>query len=617
MLRLTLYQNCIITSAYNEVFAYQKNAQLGQSTLEQYLATLTNKVFDIDDVYQEDSGQFIFELSTSDYTNIYNFNYMKIEVVDGLFTRFAFIDDIKIKNEVAVLSYSLDYYHSFVRSIGGINSSLLKGLRVCKNPYLNPNYKVLPVDYAGNNELEIYPYNGNPHAENDNTIIIVEFQVYDTEKYGEGNSSEVKYGIINKKFGLDITTWTKETLIPEVSPTFKNTSDFINDINRLQSKKNYNILNLYSQSSTPSDDYKRYYKIGNIYVIPYRNIINSLFASSNKTSDTIITDTKISGNIYFAYQINYLNNDSNIRKVLDVYLWTFPRSNHNYRIRGIGLYTKFIPVAYNGTIISVKEQVFLDNNTFRYYLNVENKIVEITECFQYFVPYTELNGEVLAQQKISRELQNAQIRNKSMNLLLGGVDTVVNEGFNLAKQYGNFEGDIAGSVVSGIGGNYGGMVGSAISARNDLLGMGQGIIGTATSLLRLNSNMKLQASKFKALNAPVYNSTTLLSANNSAILNAKYDICEFVINADNGMYVNDVKNLKGYIVFEILTDLSSLGLDSETYVADTGANYNAIQFGTIDIYGKFPTSVALILNQIFINGFKIWYDPTRSPDNYN
>ena len=619
MLRLTLYKRCRITNSYNTVFAYQSLAQTGQSTLEKYLALLTSKSFDIDDVYQEDSGKFVFELTTTDYNSIYEFNYMKIEtldsgVVNNKFIRFAFIDSIKIQNEIAIVSYSLDYYHSFIRSIKGMNPSFLSGLRVFDNSnhFLKPLYKILPVDYAGNNELKVHSLvnisTGVPHADTDFVNLIVEFQVYDGTTYGESTNSYVQYGIITEEYVVKPTdSWKRDFNAQSESVKFSNVNRMIEQLVRLQASKFFFDMRLYNTPHTTQEvtDSQRYFKIGHIYVMPYKNIINSLFTASENTTKTIMTGFNASYTGITAYDVNFINS-ANARKLVAFQYETLPY--HSYKTRGVGYYSKIIPVSYNGTTIPVTAYVYVDENSFRTYLSVENKIIETTDCFEYEIPQTQLNGEVLAQQRIALSLQNRQLDIKE-EMIKEARDYNIEQ--TIYKMWGATNG-VIGSIA---------MIASGLSTgSSNLFTYSTDRMSDVSSILHnINTarySKKLISAKRDAINQPVYNSTTLISANNTAILNAKYDLCEFYIQADNGSFVTEYINNNGYSVFEIIYDLTTLGYDSLDYITYTGANYNVIQFNKIDLWGDFPTNVAEILNEIFRNGIKIWYDEYMREDNY-
>ena len=619
MLRLTLYKSCKITNSYNTVFAYQSLAQSGQSTLEKYLELLTKKVFDIDDVYQEDKGQFIFELTTNDYNSIYQFNYMKIEtldsgIVNNKFIRFAFIDNIVIKNEVAVVSYSLDYYHSFIRSIKGMNPSFLSGLRVFDNSnhFLKPTYKLLPVDYAGNNELNIHSLvnvsTGVPHTENDYVSLIIEFQVYDGETYGESTTSYVQYGLVSQEFAVNPTdSWKQDTSITPEFIKFSNVNRVIEQLVRLQAGKLFIDMRLYNTAHTTQQvqDKQRYFKIGHIYVLPEKNIIKSLYTASDNTTKAIIAEMNSSGTRILAYDVNFVNS-ANVRKLVGFQYETLPY--HSFKTRGIGYFSKIIPVSYNGTSIPITAYVYADENAFRTYLSVENKIIETTDCFEYVIPQTQLNGEVLAQQRISLQLQNEQLNTKEHLLDVKTQTSIWNTENNLEKSFN--------SALFGILGAMGGSMSGGSQASDFMPNVKTAINNLQYDIESARYNRKLISAKRDAINEPVYNSTTFISANNTALLNAKYDLCEFYITADNGMFVTDYINNSGYSVFEIIYDLTTLGYDSLDYTTYTGANYNVIQFNKIDLYGDFPSSVAQILNGIFRNGIKIWYDEYMREDNY-
>ena len=619
MLRLTLYKNCVITKSYNNVFAYQKSVGVGNSTFEKYLALLNKKSYDVDDVYQEDSGQFIFELSTNDYNSIYEFNYMKIEtldndVVNDKFIRFAFIDEIVIKNEVAILNYSLDYYHSFIRSVGGINYSLLKGLRVSNASLINPSYKLLPIDYAGNNKLAIYSYggsSGSEHAITDKVSIILELQVYNTEQYGNATKGFVKYAYMSARIGVKSDYSLDENV--NFAPTFSSATQYLEDIIQSKTQKYFLKHKIGSSGFTPTSDDWYYFRIGHVYVLPYNANLEGLFLETQSDTSnvgTIMTDIAFTG-YKLGYKINFIRKE-NSKKLTTLRAMTgLP---HNlYKAKGLGYYSKIIPIEYNGTSVDITEFCYVDEYSFRTFLNIQNKIVETTDCFEYNIPLTQLDGEVLAQQKISRVLEETKSDAEKGQIIRDFIGTGLDTINNMRQAVGN-----GGRGLVSIFSNNASEIGRGMQQfSNAMWDMRVNVPYKALASFQSNiSKSKVWAVKRMQIDAPVYNSTVFTSANNIAILNARYDLCEFYIVADNENYVKETINNCGYTVFEMTNNFAKLGLDSTTFTTLTNANYNFIQFGNIDIYGSFPSSVAEILNTIFISGIKVWYDEYMRTDNY-
>ena len=194
MIRITLYRECLLNDGYKNEFSHNKNYGQTKSPFDNYLESLQSLTYTIDNVYQDDMTSLNFKLKNNDYTDIYLFNYMKIESIENeqvILTRYAFIDNIKIGNELAKVSYKIDIWNSYIKQAKGINISYLKGLRILDGTgnIKIPSYYNLPIEYGGNNKL-ILP--SETYDENDNCCLIVQLQIYDTESQPLAQGFEAK-----------------------------------------------------------------------------------------------------------------------------------------------------------------------------------------------------------------------------------------------------------------------------------------------------------------------------------------------------------------------------------------------------------------------------------------
>ena len=86
MLKITLYKECILSHEYSEVFHH--------SIFESYLSTLNKKIIpNLDLVYYENEGTLPFDYELSSNENIYDFNYMKVDVYNDV----VLVDAMKIE----------------------------------------------------------------------------------------------------------------------------------------------------------------------------------------------------------------------------------------------------------------------------------------------------------------------------------------------------------------------------------------------------------------------------------------------------------------------------------------------------------------------------------------
>ena len=600
MITLTLYQNCRINDSYKNVFSQQvlpPNYQT--SPFSAYLNSLTQFTIVLDQVYQEDNTRFNFLLKETGYTDIYAFNYMKIEsqATDNTpnIIRYAFINSITIVNDIGIIDYKLDIWHSFSTKILGLNKSYLKGLRVVNGTggLIQPNYRTLPIDYEGNNKL-VLPT--EKYANTDKCYIIVELQSYNGTELGNASEVEVTYVYFNKKITYTHTSSGdvhQGTITSQTDIKFNDINDFLHFI--LNHKNGKNVGN-YSSLGTLNFLNEKYYDIGNIYVIPYFD-----FSTFLLTTGRAIINNPTNDGLGYAGCIVGLESSSPItsqsNKFQQINTGTF---TYNFKRTSVGLINAQIPVVENGTSISYAVYISVNQISCKLFLNIFNKLIDITDNFKLNLPFTQLNGDVLAQQKISRELAN---RNNTLDLIKNisvGATGLANAGLNYyvgqnkTSYFSNLEEIGTIGLISGMAG---------IQNAN--------IVG-ASSFLNIGLSLIKYSAKRKEINAPVYSSTEIILANDISVLNAKYWICDLKISSDNDTYVKKSINEMGYNVYEYLDDISKIGLTANPKTfTDANINYNIIQFGTADTYGNFPLNIKKALDDILMNGIKIWYNTSN------
>lgn len=612
MIRLTLYKGCRLNDSYKNVISQYQSSPVARSPLEDYLVALHPKIIELDTVYQEDSTTFNFTLTETDYTSIYEYNYMKIEsfIENSLtLTRYAFINSIRICNDIGVIDYKIDVWHSFSKYIIGLNKSYLKGLRVIngRGGLLIPSYYNLPIDYAGNNEISIEPINTIKSNE-DNFMLIVEIQYYNGTSYGESTQVYTSYVLIKNSVMFDDES--------EATVSFGNRSDFkFKNINRileqlitLKTEKNYysapvNDATAPGGNPTPSQfrGYLKYYKIGNIYVLPYNSTIANKF-NYQYTNAIFHTDADdVSRGL--GYEINYLERNNSITNQYELFSMLTGTLSNDFKLEGLGLVSSYFKINMNGSSIDYSIKCQLGVSSFKLYLSIENKLIDITDSFLYKPIVNQLDGEALAQQSIARELQN---RNNTLNL----ASSVINGGKQITEsKLENYENRhrfsyFANSEVNSTMGLISSMAGMA----NANLGIANAVVNTGLSLIQYSI-------KRENINAPVYSSADIVLSNNIAILNARYMLCKFKIVSDNDNYVKESINNLGYNVYEYIDDISKIGLNISPNTMSE-IHYNCIQFGVADVYGNFPLNIKNSLDTILMNGIKFWYYPNFSSDTY-
>lgn len=545
MIRIRLYSGCILDDKYKNVFSKALDTEgAWYSPFSDYLNNLTQVYYEIDNVYQDEMTSLNFKLSSNDYTSIYKFNYMKIESVNEnnevTLTRYAFITSIKIGNDIARISYKIDIWHTYIDNVKGLNIGILKGLRVVNGTggLKIPTYRKLPINYAGNNEL-IFNHSEVNYTENKECAILIQVQIYTTAQFGESTPSTTKYFLISSyRYDYKVgDLWNHMILTPKV-----NTVDTIIET----------IINLYGEKNFMEIDdtsVNAYYKIGKIYIVP------SSFSSLFNTPQHMIRKRELPAGVikYYSYYLSMPKSSSiNLN-----YITTYT-INNNYLIKGIGLKSLFVPVEVNGSSINFSLYAAVSQTAFSFVLSAQNKFIDITSNFEYFPVTTQISGNVLAQQRISRAIQNLE----DMGRLLRNA----------------------------------GKMSNSIYREN---------IGGITDSI---ANIGDTAIERAARNMPIYNTSDIVKVNNNALSTYTEGFGYYTSTADNTNYVKDTINTKGYEVFEYLYNFNNLGIT--TYAKtfrDAGIYYNVIKVENSIIYGDFPLDIAKTLSEILANGIKIWY----------
>lgn len=602
MIRITLYRDCILNDGYKNEFSHNKNYGDTDSPFTAYLNSLTKQVYEIDNVYQDDMTMLNFKLKNNDYNDIYLFNYMKIESLNInnaiILTRYAFIDRIKIGNDIAQIRYKIDVWNTYISNTKGINISYLKGLRVLngKGNVKIPEFYKLPIDYAGNN----IPNFGTPrYNENSPVCIILQFQYYETQTLGVSSVSWTNYSIIRRKVTIGEEEENGWPITGSEPIYFREVDEIIKNIISHRGSRDY-YLGGFGKNGARDFIYKTnfYFDLGNVYILPYDNFTNlgnefqalgGVVGSISSVSATyrILLEACNSAD-YYTQSIPERSKLAFIKK------YTY---NNNFKRKSIGILSYQVPVENNGSTIDIDVYVTVSCSSFRTFISIQNKFYDITENFKYTIPLEQISGENIAQQKISKELAD---RNNTMNLIqniasgYGGlVSSNADIDYNQNRiTYASTERPNVNSMLLNTA-----MAGLSKSEAGFYIAL----INTGVSLVKFFANRQ-------KINARAYNSSSLVLANDCAIINAKFWIFDINITSDNDNYVKETINNIGYNVYEYIKSLLEVGFYAEPqHFVNWGIYYNVIQFGSADIYGSFPLEIAKQLNQILENGVKIWY----------
>lgn len=369
-LSITLYKNCILNETYQNVFSLAKRNN--KTILDLYLEGLNKFTFAIFDVYYENNGEFVVDLSIFNGTtinSIYDYNYIKISQHDTLYSdaklvRYCFVNSIKIKNDLVYLEYKEDVWHSYIDKVAGINDSYMSRTRYRSRLNLGEPIE-LPVEFDGNNQLTISEeiYNSLLYA-------LVEVQLYEIVTGDNPRAyRNVKYYLVK---GNSSTGYKQ--LATEIESLISDLEIFMTD----QTLGGYN------------------YEIGDVY------IVNADFDLETK----LTFDSEIqlgSTGIYF----KPLKQDANSFKGIKLIEKTILNDYHNY---SIGTFDNQIKIINNGTDMKVSIYMFYSTGSVVFQMRLLNQIIDITNSFKYEIPATSIRAEEYTQRKIAMDLENANLK---------------------------------------------------------------------------------------------------------------------------------------------------------------------------------------------------------------
>lgn len=585
MIRITLYKGAPFSNKYLQVMSLGRySGDDARSVLDKYLADIPSISFDIENVYQENSGSLIFDLDIQNYhtDSIYDYNYMKVATDDTeiiQFKRYCFINSITIKNTVAIIEYEEDIWHSYSNGIMGISKAYLSNSRILDYKNQTHPYRItlspysLPTEYKSNdnaiikNFINEWTISGNEG----NVNIIVEIQYYKVDQAGEPTERKCGYYLLSRL----------------------NENPSINDVDYLYvlGEITTAINNLISKSSTaliiePSQLQNQYrYKVGHIYVVP------KCFEIYLQRSSTFSYTWVSIGNFALVGLNIYYDKRTLVQKTI----------TNDFKNLSIGTFNTRIQLVNNGTDAIVKLSLSITHFSFQLFLELNNQIIDITSDFEIEAPIEALDSEKLSLLRLQRE-QKSQLLDKESAYLR------MQKGYIPAEQIGNWLHSLAGGLSKNVI--------PAISGQLSVAGDYVKSIGSVDLVKSKYELSEKELERERVLNnAPLYSSNNGVFKNNYNFVNAYYGIFILEIVPDNTEFVNNSIKEYGYNTYQFINLLSLIGFEDAISIRAKGYNYNYIKFANISVYGLFTQEIANKLNDILMSGVKIWYEYTLQDDN--
>ena len=583
-LTITLYAGCKLTDKYNQVFK-------DRNTMATYLGTVTHlDVYTGDDIYFTNSGTISIDNGSLLGHNGDKYNYMQFTTTTagGISTkRFAFVNNITIVNEVAVIEYSEDIWHTYAikdstHQIKLFNSLL--GQAKTLNGGTGYEYtatqianlpKMLPVQPEGQNNPSFKDFTASDPAQNQ-CYILITASVFKLTAQGE----------VNERYVSNYLLSYKQAVTGGYTPAASG-KNYIWDLTDTQTLELLSVIQAKSSDTTVS--YRTYpnfhYEIIDVKIIPENmgtawfddyltgdsdhdaglyddfSLSLSMYDLDNTESAYHMFDTTIAfNNLVISSESKYLSggalrytyNGISQNTVLS-YTKTFSANKEYVALANL---SRVIPITFNGlSKTAVFElSVNLFNNSIR--LLFDNTITDVSQDFTLQIPISAQSSDITQQQKIA-------LRTGNIVQSLGLVGQTFSLGSSLGQAFathgGSMQGDLAGSTSR--------MVGQAIN----LISGG----------VQLDSRHQAQ-----------YVSNKVMDVNDTTILNCVLGgLRELKMNYLNETLLDSIINAYGYI-YSLLVNSFDTVYSTNNYVKFTQAN----------VYGDFSQTIADGLANILENG---------------
>ena len=571
-MNITLYKKCILSNSYSEVFDVFHKDNNDKVALERYLASLQKYEIVADNVYVPNSGKITLEINENN-VNIYEYNYMYLEDTDNNFRRYCFIDDITVVNGLAVISFSEDIWSNYASSME-IRKSLLVRSRATKYGDWTIPFYAPGMGYEGNNTVVIKDIDGTV-IDNNYTrpsplqvACAVNIQLYNLTAQGVANNRILLTGIFVYSYGGDKHSYGATGML-------------------LQLVREVTQLSAGTTVSYNGKDY--YYDIVSVKAIPkqfgiFKDIITGNPTVTIQKSDTISYYFYSTGKEIF---YNGWIEDGILYKVLDKTI------ENDYTRLGIGLISNIIPIENNSTNITYSILVKWDITSWKLYISIQNKLIEISDGFDILIPISVQSADVTQQQAAARELKGL---NAKLGMASGALDIV-----------GGVAETAIGWATADTGMALGTVLGAAPFAGSDMVlsgakGAFSGIEKAGKGALRIIGGQR----ELEIANRKMFSTSKAIKVNSDGVLNGYYGIVQYFIAPDNATEVQANIDNTGYVCNEIVDDLFNKPITDTVATA-----YNIMRFDFVNIFGKFTQNIAKALRAILYNGFKIWYDETK------
>lgn len=649
---ITLYKGVELRSDYQLVFDCDSTFWNGTSPFTRYLNSKTQIARYLSNVYFSNDGVLSIDWTVFD-GDYEGFTYMKIATDEGI-TKYFFIDSYEYKNEMLVIYYSIDIWHTYSEKMK-IHDGIISRANVKIR-----SRRTLPIEYETNTSFNFIP----AYTPEEKFYLAAEFSFFQLQSGENIDDSSYRYNytsiITHNTWSIDTESYDLALKAPpalsdDAKPVY-NFEEAIRAINLLtayqgvqplgENKKtgdggwrpSFGVLpendfvmvkdklDLYHDVLTPALETANQpneqakairYEIVQFFLIPESFIesLGSIFEIQEgytmpvNASALILTDFGNApvGVTYKFEEYQFLQLKDNQAQIHEA---NFAVGGTPTTI-GFGLKSLFIPTTYNTTQNQMVVRTTFSPIGFDMALETQQGFIDITDQFEIPIPFTTLSATERQLAALSRQQAKRQ---KAAAI----ATTAVMAGVGAAGAIGAAPG-IAGTIYSGAldisaawsqpasmafgakvlnrakdVGLFGAQtIGDLGKAASPLAKQGVGLMYSANNII--DANMKLKA--------PIGAG----QANNSspdALVNAYYGLGTYTLTPNNEEIVDHAIQRTGYNVFIKTNDYHH----DKTIENFTEAKYEPIQFATAQVSGAFSNDVRATLESILLEGTIIAYD---------
>ena len=219
-------------------------------------------------------------------------------------------------------------------------------------------------------------------------------------------------------------------------------------------------------------------------------------------------------------------------------------------------------------------------------MNVQNKIIEVTNEFLVEMPFTQASSSELQLKRLQLNLEENSLNNK-----------IDNAETNRQRAIANLAIGASTGLLSGVANAFSGNLGGTISSADKML---SSVANSGADIDIAKNDIKYSEERIKLINQTIYSSSSILN-NKFTYINALYSVTIFKIDEDNTAQINQAVKLGGYLVRELVNDVIQ-----ELDIENLTDHYEVFKFDEVNIYGIIAQDYVRFIERVLTNGVRVW-----------